>query len=40
MGATLTYHGQSTFLVETGGGRTIYIDPWLQANPVCPEELK
>ena len=40
MGATLTYHGQSTFYVETGGGLRIYIDPWLEKNPVCPAELK
>ncbi|MFC1492208.1 metal-dependent hydrolase [Nitrospinota bacterium] len=40
MGAILTFHGQSTFLVETGGGKTIYIDPWLRENPRCPEELK
>lgn len=40
MGARLIFHGQSTFLVETDGGKTIYIDPWLEKNPVCPPELK
>jgi len=40
MGATLTFLGQSTFLVQTGGGKTIYIDPWLEQNPVCPEAFK
>ncbi|MEE9274182.1 MAG: metal-dependent hydrolase [bacterium] len=40
MGATLTFLGQSTFLIHTGGGQTIYIDPWLEKNPVCPDEHK
>ena len=33
MGATLIFHGQSTFLVKTDGGKTIYIDPWLEKTP-------
>ena len=40
MGARLIFHGQSAFLVETDGGKNIYIDPWLKKNPVCPPELK
>ena len=40
MGATLTYLGHSSFLVKTGGGKTIYIDPWLEGNPRCPENLQ
>ncbi|MBI4251192.1 MAG: metal-dependent hydrolase [Candidatus Tectomicrobia bacterium] len=40
MGATLTYLGHSSFLVKTGGGKTLYIDPWLGANPRCPQSFK
>jgi L-ascorbate metabolism protein UlaG (beta-lactamase superfamily) len=31
--------GHSTFLVETDGKR-ILVDPWVQGNPACPDELK
>lgn len=37
MGATLTYLGQSTFLGKTGGGKSFYLDPWLEGNPRCPK---
>ena len=40
MGATLTYLGHSSFLIRSGGGETIYIDPWLEGNPRCPENLQ
>jgi L-ascorbate metabolism protein UlaG (beta-lactamase superfamily) len=40
MGATLTYLGHSSFLVKTGGGKTLYIDPWLEGNPRCPQNLQ
>ncbi|MFQ5894649.1 MAG: metal-dependent hydrolase [Nitrospinota bacterium] len=40
MGATLTYLGHSTFSVKTPGGKTLFIDPWLEGNPRCPEALK
>lgn len=39
MGATLTLLGHSSFLVKTDGGKTIYIDPWLDC-PTCPESFK
>lgn len=31
--ATLTWHGHSTFLLQTDGGQRILIDPWLDENP-------
>jgi len=39
-GVKLTYLGHSTFLVETPGGKTILIDPWVQGNPKCPAPFK
>lgn len=39
-GASITYLGHSTVLVETRAGQRILIDPWTYSNPVCPEELK
>ncbi len=39
MGASLTLLGHSGFLVKTDGGKTIYIDPWLDC-PTCPESFK
>ena len=37
MGTTLTYLGHSTFVGQSGEGKTFYIDPWLEGNPRCPE---
>jgi L-ascorbate metabolism protein UlaG (beta-lactamase superfamily) len=36
----VTFLGHATFLVESGGGTRIMIDPWLRQNPVTPAELK
>ncbi len=36
----ITWFGHATFLYETPGGKRIMIDPWVQNNPACPEELK
>ena len=35
-GIKLTWLGHATFRVETPGGKTIYIDPWVMGNPSCP----
>lgn len=46
LGARLTYYGHSTFLISTGGGVELLLDPWLwlenrgaggMNNPLCPE---
>lgn len=35
-----TYLGHSTILCTLADGRTLLIDPWVQGNPSCPDELK
>src|ERR1700680_2572556 len=39
-GVKLTWLGHATFRVETPGGKTILIDPWVMGNPMCPEKEK
>ena len=34
---TLTWLGHATFRFDTPGGKRIYIDPFLNGNPKCPE---
>lgn len=36
----ITWYGHATFLYETPGGKRVMIDPWLQGNPACPDNLK
>ncbi|HUA15374.1 MAG TPA: metal-dependent hydrolase [Verrucomicrobiae bacterium] len=35
-GIRLTWLGHATFRMETPGGKTIIIDPWIMHNPACP----
>jgi L-ascorbate metabolism protein UlaG (beta-lactamase superfamily) len=39
-GVKLTWLGHATFRVETPGGKTVFIDPWVMGNPMCPEKEK
>ena len=39
-GIKLTWLGHATFRIETPGGKTILIDPWIRSNPMCPEKDK
>ncbi len=39
-GIKLTWLGHATFKVQTPGGRTVLIDPWVMGNPKCPESQK
>ena len=39
-GVKLIWLGHGTFKVQTPGGKTILIDPWVEGNPACPERLK
>jgi len=36
-GFTLTWLGHSTFRLDTSGGRTVLMDPWVEGNPACPK---
>jgi len=37
---SFTYLGHSTFKIKSPGGKIILIDPWVQNNPACPDNLK
>lgn len=39
-GTKLTWLGHATFRIETPGGKTIIIDPWVMNNPMCPAQEK
>ncbi len=39
-GLEITYFGHSTFGIKSPEGKKIIIDPWIDTNPSCPEELK
>jgi L-ascorbate metabolism protein UlaG (beta-lactamase superfamily) len=39
-GIKLTWLGHSTFRIETPAGKTVFIDPWIMGNPMCPEAHK
>ncbi|MEW6582351.1 MAG: metal-dependent hydrolase [Actinomycetota bacterium] len=39
-GNSVTWVGHGTWLWETSQGARIMVDPWLEGNPSCPEELK
>jgi L-ascorbate metabolism protein UlaG (beta-lactamase superfamily) len=39
-GVKLTWLGHATFRIETPGGTTIIVDPWVMGNPMCPEKEK
>lgn len=36
----ITYLGQSTFRIQSPGGKQVLIDPWVMNNPMCPDDLK
>ncbi len=39
-GIKITWLGHATFRIETPGGKTVLIDPWVTGNPKCPEKEK
>jgi L-ascorbate metabolism protein UlaG (beta-lactamase superfamily) len=40
MAGTLTWLGHAAFRIDTPGGKRIYVDPFLEDNPKCPEDEK
>jgi len=40
MTTTLTWLGHSAFRIDTAGGKRIYVDPFLNGNPKCPDNEK
>ena len=40
MPTTLTWLGHASFRVDTPAGKRIYVDPFLNGNPKCPENEK
>jgi L-ascorbate metabolism protein UlaG (beta-lactamase superfamily) len=39
-GVKITWLGHATFRIQTPGGKTILIDPWVMNNPKCPDTEK
>ncbi len=39
-GIKLTWLGHATFRIQTPGGKTILLDPWVTGNPACPQNEK
>jgi len=39
-GIQITWLGHSTFRIQTPEGKTLYIDPWIAGNPMCPQSEK
>ena len=35
---TLTWLGHASFRLDTASGKRIYVDPFLNGNPTCPED--
>ena len=34
---SLTWLGHAAFRLDTPGGKRVYVDPWLEGNPSCPD---
>ena len=37
---SLTWLGHASFRLDSSGGKRIYVDPWLDGNPKCPDSEK
>ena len=37
---SITWLGHATFIITTPGGKRVVTDPWLEGNPVCPDNQK
>lgn len=39
-GTQVTWFGHATCQFRSPGGKSIMVDPWIQGNPACPDEVK
>jgi L-ascorbate metabolism protein UlaG (beta-lactamase superfamily) len=39
-GNKLTWLGHASFRIQTAEGATVYVDPWVMGNPMCPDSEK
>lgn len=39
-GTHITWLGHGTFTFTTPAGKNILLDPWVQGNPACPDDMK
>ncbi|HSV74112.1 MAG TPA: metal-dependent hydrolase [Chthonomonadales bacterium] len=39
-GVSITWYGHSTFRIVAEDGYVLFIDPWIETNPVCPGALR
>ena len=39
-GNKITWLGHASFRIETAEGATVYVDPWVMNNPMCPDSEK
>lgn len=39
-GVRLTWLGHSTWIIESPAGTRVLVDPWVDGNPACPDEMK
>jgi len=39
-GTHVTWLGHGTFHFRAPNGKSILLDPWLQNNPACPDDMK
>jgi len=39
-GIKITWLGHSTFHIQSPGGESVLVDPWVMGNPMCPDKNK
>lgn len=39
-GNKITWLGHASFRIDTAEGATVYVDPWVMNNPMCPDSEK
>ena len=36
----ITWLGHATIEIQTPGGKRLLLDPWLDGNPACPDDMR